>query len=504
MAAAPVLDGLVAASFCVLGLASCRRSVSASAVLMLATGLAWLLGDVVGALVFAHRGTVAHLLVDYPRARFRLRDRPELVVVALGYVQALAYPLGRMDGVTLGLATATVLVVARGRMRSRGAERRGRLTSLAASIAVEGSLAVGAAARLVGHPLDRQVLIAYELSMVATAIALFADRTWGRWNRSAITNLVIDLGDAERPTSLRDELAAALGDPSLWVGYPSPDTARLVDDTGRPVELPPSTPQRRTTVVRDDHHDLALLVHDRTVLDDPTLLESVAALAKMALANVHLHADILGTVAEIEASRRRLLAVADTERQQLEAELQAGAVVRIARVETLLAGTPDEDRLREQLRSARAALLDFARGLHPRALTERGLAAALVELAAESAIPVELDVHAGRCRDEVEVAAYYVCAEALTNVTKYAAATIVRIRVGDDGESLRVEVTDDGLGGAEIGSGSGLIGLADRLDVLGGALSISSSLGRGTTLIADIPLHQRGRAFDGGGQRLLR
>jgi signal transduction histidine kinase len=487
--AAAVLDGLVAASFCLLGPAMWRRPTVAPAVLMMASGLAWLLGDLGSALVFAHRGPLVHLLVGYPR--IRLRGRLERAVVAFGYLDAAVYPLGRLNGVTLGLAAATVGVVARGHTRARGAERRARLTSLASSGAVAGSLAVGAAARLTSHPLDHPVLVVYELSLAATAIALFADQRWGRWNRSAITGLVLDLGDAEQPTSLRDKLAAALGDPSLQVGYPAPEVTRLVDEAGRPFELPPPTLERPATVVRDDDHELAVLVHDRIALDDPALLESVTALAKIALANVRLQADIVATAARIEESRRRLLAVAVTERQRLEAELQSGAQARLARVQALLADGSNEHGLREQVRVCRDAVSDFARGVHPRVLTEQGLSAALVELIAHSPVPVELDVKAGRCRDEVEVAAYYVCAEALTNIAKYADATAARILVSDDGASLYVAVADDGRGGAKIGGGSGLIGLADRLDVLGGTFTIDSPPGHGTTLDAAIPLVSR-------------
>jgi signal transduction histidine kinase len=487
--AATVLDALVAVCFCVLGLAMWRRPAGAPAVLMVATGVAWLLGDIASALVFAHRGPLIHLLVGYPRNR--LRDRLERAVVAFGYLDGAVYPLGRLNGVTLGLAAATVAVVTRAYSRARGAERRARLTSLVSSSAIVGSIAVGAIARLTGHQLDNPVLVVYEVSLTATAIALFADQRWGRWNRSAITSLVLDLGAAEQPTSLRDKLAAALGDPSLQVGYPAPDVARLVDDAGRPFQLPSPTPERPVTVVRDDDREIAVLVHDRTVLDDPVLLESVTALAKIVLANVRLQADILATAARIEASRRRLLAVADTERQRLEAELQSGAQARLAHVEALLADGSNEHGLREQVRICRAAVSDFARGVHPRALTEHGLSVALAELTAASPVPVELDVKTGRCPDEVEVAAYYVCAEALTNIAKYASADAARIQVSDDGTSLYVEVADDGVGGAKIGAGSGLIGLADRLDVLGGTLTIDSPPGKGTTLVAAIPLVSR-------------
>jgi len=486
---ASVLDPLVGVSFCLLGLVMWRRPLATPAALMMATGLAWLVGGLAPAVVFAHRGPLAHLLVGYPRNR--LRDRTERAVVGFGYLDALVYLLGRLDGVTLALAATTVAVVARSHSRSHGAERRARLTSLAAATCLGVVLAVGSAARLAGQHIDDHVLIAYEIVLLAASIALFADARWGQWSRSAITGLVVDLGDAEQRTSLRDKLADALGDPSLRVGYPASDRAGLVDETGRAFELPPPGPGRSVTTVRDGSRDIAVLVHDTAVLDDPALLDSVAALAKIALANARLQADVLVTVTEIEASRRRLLVVADTERERLEAELQSGAQSRLARVATLLQDGPQEQDLREQLRICREAVADFARGVHPRALTECGLSTALADLAATAPLPVELDVAPRRWTAEVEAAAYFVCAEALTNIARYASANRARIHVVGDGNELRIEVTDDGIGGADPSAGSGLLGLADRLDVLDGTLHIESPVGAGTQMVAVIPAVNR-------------
>lgn len=481
-----VLDPLVAACFCLFGLAMWRRRLATSALLMVATGLTWLAGGFVGAIVFAHRGPLVHLLVSYPRNR--LRYRSERVVIGSGYLAGALYPLGRLNAVTTILAVAMVAVVAGGYHRARGAERRARLTSLLAACTVGSALALGAAARLAERNLDHPVLIAYELALTATSMALFADARWGRWNRSAITNLVLDLGNADRPASLRDKLANALGDPSLLVGYPAPDHPGLVNEKGTDIELPPPALERAVTIVRDGEQEIAVLVHDGTVSDDPALLKAVASLAKIALANARLQAAALATIAAIEASRRRLLLAADTERERLEAELQAGAQNRLARVASLLEDQPDEQGLRDQLRLCRDAVADFARGVHPRVLSEQGLSAALRDLAAEAPLPVELDVRTRRHDHQVEAAAYYVCAEALTNIAKYASATLAWVRVSSDTTSLRVEIRDDGVGGANPAAGSGLVGLADRLDALGGKLTVDSPVGTGTRVTAIIPL----------------
>jgi signal transduction histidine kinase len=151
-------------------------------------------------------------------------------------------------------------------------------------------------------------------------------------------------------------------------------------------------------------------------------------------------------------------------------------------------------RLDVELDDARADLHRFAQGIHPRALTERGLGAALAELAGQAAVPVTLDVTEQRFPATHEAAAFFVCSEALTNVTKYAAVARVDIRVSRVGERLVVRVSDDGAGGADPAGGSGLRGLADRLEALGGALHLDSPAGAGTCLEAELPLPEGGRS----------
>ena len=186
----------------------------------------------------------------------------------------------------------------------------------------------------------------------------------------------------------------------------------------------------------------------------------------------------------------------DAERQRIERDLHDGAQQRLValalRLQTARATTTGASELIDQataeLQAAVAEVRDIARGSHPPILTERGLAAALEALAERAATPVQIDASANRYPPTVEAAAYFVAAEALTNVDRYAAATRAVVTVTTDEHQLLIEITDDGVGGADQAKGSGLSGLDDRVAALGGELTVSSPTGRGTTVRASIPL----------------
>jgi signal transduction histidine kinase len=211
-------------------------------------------------------------------------------------------------------------------------------------------------------------------------------------------------------------------------------------------------------------------------------------------------------LADIEASRRRIVDAGDRQRRRLQEEILAGPERRLAsaadRLDQLATGTNGDARasllaLREDLSGGREALRRFAGGLHPPALTDGGLRPALAELAVQSQLPVEVQVTVGRLPQPVEVAAYFVCSEALANVAKYASASRAQIRAVRRADALAVTVADDGAGGADPARGSGLRGLADRVEALGGVLRVDSPRGAGTIVEAVIPLHvdgfERGR-----------
>jgi signal transduction histidine kinase len=226
----------------------------------------------------------------------------------------------------------------------------------------------------------------------------------------------------------------------------------------------------------------------------------VSSAARLAASNARLQAEVQARVGDLRASRRRILEAGDDERRRLERRLHDGAerrlttlgqTLRLARGDghSVSATTLEKlDRARSQVESTLEDLRELARGLHPRALAELGLGPALALLAERSQVPVDLSVEAEGLPSEVEAAAYFLCSEGLVNVEKHASATRAVVSVALGGDALLVTVTDDGVGGADLSGTSGLRGLADRVEALGGTLAVESSPGEGTLLAAEIPL----------------
>jgi signal transduction histidine kinase len=227
--------------------------------------------------------------------------------------------------------------------------------------------------------------------------------------------------------------------------------------------------------------------------DTEQRLEKFADLVTTAIANAE-------GKAELAASRRRIIAASDDARRRIERDLHDGVQQQLVSLALKLgameAELPAADALEEQLPSLRGdvgsvleGLVEIARGIHPTILAQGGLGAALKGLARRSAVPVELDAHLeSPLPDEVEVAAYYVVSEALTNVAKYARASTVHIDVTTDDGTLTLVVRDDGIGGADPGKGSGLLGLQDRVEALGGTITIDSSARNGTSVVVALPI----------------
>jgi signal transduction histidine kinase len=196
----------------------------------------------------------------------------------------------------------------------------------------------------------------------------------------------------------------------------------------------------------------------------------------------------------LEASRTRAIQAADAERRRIGRDLHDGAQQRLVAVANLLTvarkntGEPLIDAAAEELAAANAELRELARGLYPVALAERGLNGAVESLATGSVIAVEIDVPDLELEEPVALAAYFVICESLANAGRYAQATRAYVRAAIAGDALHVEVSDDGIGGADLASGTGLRGLVDRMEILGGTLEVTSPPGEGTRVMASIPL----------------
>jgi signal transduction histidine kinase len=337
------------------------------------------------------------------------------------------------------------------------------------------------------------------VSLTALPLALLWGMLRARLARVHVGELVVHLEQAA-PGELRDELARALEDPTLEVAFWLPERGEFVDASGRVFEVPEDGPSRAVTRLEQDGEHLAVLVHDPTLREEPKLVEGVAAAARLALQNARLHAEVSAQLEKVKESRARIVTAADEERRRIERDIHDGAQQRLValalelksaqrrlggdvdpELESLLASAADE------LQVAVDELRELAQGIHPGILVQGGLGAALEALAGRSPIPVSVDATQERFSPEVEGTAYFVASEGLTNVVKHARATRAAIRAQSDNGRLVVEVEDDGVGGAALADGSGLRGLADRVEAHGGRLRVTSVPGSGTRLVGEIP-----------------
>jgi len=468
-----------------------------SGLLMAATGVAWFAGTFSDSAIYLHRGPLVHLVLSYPGGT--VAARLARVAIVAGYGAAVVPAVWGSEVATIALSALLVAVAAAVHSRAVGRERRARGYALAATAFLAVTLAGTAAIRLAlpTQAATDATLVVYEAALCLLAGALLAGLARAPWERAPVTDLVLELSEA-RSGSLRDALAGALGDPTLEVGYWLGDG--YVDAEGRPLALPASGSRRRVTSVDRDGEAIAVLVHDPAVLDDPGLSDALATAARLAASNARLQAEVRAQLAELRASRRRLVRAGGEERRRLERRLRETVQRRLTALARALegaqAGAGSGARLRraeEQLARTLDELRELAAGLHPPGLAEGTLAGALAWLVERSPVPVELSVPDERLPEEIATAAYFVCSEALANVVKYAGASrvVIAATVGEAG--VHIVIRDDGVGGADPAAGTGLRGLADRLEALGGTLGVDSPPGRGTRVTAELPLDGHAR-----------
>jgi signal transduction histidine kinase len=341
---------------------------------------------------------------------------------------------------------------------------------------------------VVSDTMSRFLWWSVNLALLLVPAAYLLGLLRSRLARSGLAGLLLELGSM-RGEALRAALAKTLADSSLEVVHAGADGG-----------LPEAGGGRSVAPIDRDGRPVAALVYDASLDDDPELVEAVRAAAAIALENDHLQLESQRRLVELRASRERLVAAGDEERRRLERNLHDGAQQRLVALSLQLrliqgrirggdSSAADElvDSASDELAQSLEELRELARGIHP-AVLNHGLPAALESLADRSPVPTAVSYDgAGRLPEAVELAAYFVASEALTNVAKYARATAASVRLStDDGVAL-IEIADNGVGGASPGAGSGLRGLADRVEALDGHLHVSSPSGRGTVVAAELP-----------------
>lgn len=509
-----------------------RRPANRIGALMIVGALAWLGAGLLNVAVPALAGAgfvlsslplaiVMHLLLGFPSGR--LRSRADRVVVAAIYVatillEAPAYLFGQgpegpcpalliadrpdlaelgttiQDGVGAVLAVATIALLA-GRMRAAPRRQRRVLGPLYA-YGIFVWLAVPLSARVVPELLDPVAMAVVQIAVLAgvpVAFALAVRR--GAFARTGNLDevsawLALRRGGFE---GLTEALAAALGDHSARLAAWNAETETYVDREGRSVPL--AGPGRGSVPVELADRRVGAVVYDATLIADPALVRAAAHGVAVALDHERL-------TAELRRSRERIARASDDERQRIARDLHDGLQGRLvllgveAGLLTSQAGLPDGARaaaaeIRTGLEDAASELGALVQGLMPAALVERDLRSALEDLAdrmpIRTEVEVEVELGAPAPSREAELTAYYVVAEALANALKHADARALRVGLRRRDGLLRVDVRDDGAGGATELGGTGVRGMADRLDVLGGSLTVTSPPGGGTHLVAEIP-----------------
>jgi signal transduction histidine kinase len=446
------------------------------------------------AYLFALVPWFVHALFRDPVRDFRCSACPEnllLVEANTGAADAVI-AIGNIAGIGLGVAIA-VLLVRRWQAATPTARRALAPVLGAALVTVLLFFPFLAFSRL-GEPISPWGMIAW-LGSGLVPLAFLVGLLRTRLQQGGVAELVVELGAAPPAERIRELLARTLGDPSVQLAFWRPGAGDYVDAAGATVALPESDGERAVSIIDHRGIRLAALIHDRSLLENPRLLDGVSAAARLALENARLQAELRAQLREVRASRGRIVEAGDQERRRIERNLHDGAQQRLLAIRLALrvarknAGDlePQLAEIDAELAGALQELRTLARGLHPPILTEEGLGPALETLARRAAIPVEIGaVPSVRLPSAVETAAYYVASEALANAVKHAHASHVRVDLGRSGSHAVVEVTDDGVGGADP-QGSGLRGLRDRVEALDGSLAVESEQGQGTRLRAAFP-----------------
>jgi signal transduction histidine kinase len=454
-------------------------------------GVCWYIGAILPSMVALHRGALVHLIATYPSGRARhLSTR---LVIVLGWLLAIA--AGVLGGPWPTLTVATLLggIVTARATQAAACGRHVLRPEVVGGLSLAAVLVVAGANLLGDLDADLPVALAYDVVVALVVAAVGADLLRAPMTDDTVAEVLTGLGTTPGgDPGLQSQLRRILRDPGLTIGYWSPERGAYVDEHGREVE---PAKHATSTSVSEDGQPEAVMFHDPALTDDPGLLEGAAAAVRLTVANAAMRREALDRVARLAEARRRIVEAADVEAEALAGRLERGPRSRLREVSRALADL-DTDRcaesataaaVQQELAAAHRELQELAHGARPRSLTEGGLALALPPLTAGVPTVTKVTVEVGRLDAAVEAGLYFFCAEGLTNVTKHASASEVRMTVRAEPGAVVAEVVDDGIGGADP-EGSGLRGLRDRIAALGGTLEVKSDNARGgVRLTARVP-----------------
>ena len=372
------------------------------------------------------------------------------------------------------------------------------LAAIYAAVSLALGVALGAGSTLPTAAATLVVAVAFR--PLRARLQLVVDRRFDRARYEGLRRIQRFLEDLRAgraaPEATGEVIAQAVGDPRLELFFWLPEAQLHVDAAGRAVdELPVAG--RAVTPVHRGTLELASVMHDPALAEHPDLLDSVLSAAGLAIEIARLRVEVRRQLAQVEASRTRIVAVGYEERRRLERDLHDGAQQRLVSIGLALRDVQRQlppgsapatalDATVAELADAIEELRELARGVRPAGLDD-GLAPALRELAARSSLRARVEATDERFPDSLETAAYFVASEALTNAAKHAQASEVAVSAVRRNGSLVVRVRDDGIGGAKPTAGSGLLGMTDRVAALGGTVSVDSPRGGGTIVTAELP-----------------
>jgi signal transduction histidine kinase len=384
--------------------------------------------------------------------------------------------------------------------RSRGIDRRLTLPIAIAAAIVCGATIVELAALTLpasAHTINAIYTVEAFLQAGVPA-AFFIAVLRRRFAHTRIADLLLWLRSPAQAGTVTGALRTVLHDPTLDVMYWVPGIGCYVDAQGSAIDVPESTADRLVLpVMSGSGQRLALILADPFLSGHEDLVQAAITASAFTLENAQLHAALQAQLQEVRASRLRIIEAGVSERRRLERDLHDGTQQRLLGIKVMLGATETEvgdagiramlSRIRDELGQALDELRDLAHGIHPAVLSQVGLAAATVSMAERHLIPIEVALPAGRFPEATELTAYFVISEAISNAVKHAGASRIRVRGREDDGYLRIEIADDGIGGARITDGTGIAGLVDRIRGLGGELTIHSLADQGTRLEASIP-----------------